>query len=113
MVEENSSAEKAGLKVGDIIIAIDDTEINTHSALVATVATYRAGDTVTLKIMRDQKEMELKLTLAEKQPAAEQEQSQPAQSGQQQQQPSGGQQYGSNDRYYYQWPFGSFFNFPF
>lgn len=116
VVEENSSAEKAGLKVGDIIIAIDDTEINTHSALVATVATYRAGDTVTLKILRDQKEMELKLTLAEKQPAEEQPQSQQPQPSQQQQQPSGGQQYGGNDRYYSQWPFGnfgSFFGFPF
>ncbi len=113
VVEENSSAAKAGLKVGDIIIAIDDTEINTHSALVATVATYRAGDTVTLKIMREHKEMELKLTLAEKQPAAQEEQVQQPQQPQPSQQPSGG---GNNDRYYYQWPFGnfgSFFNFPF
>ena len=107
VVEEDSSAQKAGLKVGDIIIAIDETEINTHSALVATVATYRAGDTVTLKIMRDHKEMELQLTFAEQKPntaqAQENQQSQPAQ------QPSGG----NNGGYYNQWPFGSFFNFPF
>lgn len=118
VVEKNSSAEKAGLKVGDIIIAIDETEINTHSALVATVATYRAGDTVALKIMRDHKEMELKLTFAEQQPAAEEPESQPAQTQpSQQQQPSSGQYgNGNNGGYYYQWPFGgfgNFFNFPF
>lgn len=107
VVEEDSSAQKAGLKVGDIIIAIDETEINTHSALVATVATYRAGDTVTLKIMRDHQEMELQLTFAEQQPNTTQTQeSQPSQPAQQ---PSGG----NNGGYYYQWPFGSFFNFPF
>ena len=114
VVEENSSAEKAGLKVGDIIIAIDETEINTHSALVATVATYRAGDTVTLKIMRDHKEMELKLTLAERQPTDPQgpqelERSESQQQIPQQQVPNNGQ----GGSYYYQWPFGSFFNFPF
>ena len=113
VVEENSSAAKAGLKVGDIIIAIDETEINTHSALVATVATYRAGDTVTLKIMRDHKEMELKLTFAEEQPVTEEEQPQQTQP-QPSQQPSSGN--GNNGGYYYQWPFGNFgnfFNFPF
>ncbi|MBE6973726.1 MAG: trypsin-like serine protease [Ruminococcaceae bacterium] len=114
VVEENSSAAKAGLKVGDIIIAIDETEINTHSALVATVATYRAGDTVTLKIMREHKEMELKLTFAERQPTdpqGPQEVEKPASQQQtpQQQTPNSGQ----GGSYYYQWPFGSFFNFPF
>ena len=108
VVEEGSAAEKAGLKVGDIIIAIDDTEINTHSALIATVATYRAGDTVTLKILRDQKEQELKLTLAERQPEPEE---QPQQ--QQPQQLPEGQYGGNNGGYYFQWPFGDIFNFPF
>ena len=109
VVEEDSAAEKAGLKVGDIIIAIDDTEINTHSALIATVATYRAGDTVTLKILRDQKEQELKLTLTERQPEPEE---QPQQQQPQQQMPEG--QYGGNNGgYYFQWPFGDIFNFPF
>ena len=113
VVEEDSSAAKAGLQVGDIIIAIDDTEINTHSALVATVATYRAGDTVTLKIMRSREEMELQLTFAEQQPQEEQpNQAQPVQP---QQQVPGGQYGGGNNDggHYYQWPFSDFFNFPF
>lgn len=109
VVEENSSAAKAGLKVGDIIIAIDETEINTHSALVATVATYRAGDTVTLKIMREHKELELKMTFAERQPTD-------PQGPQELEQPESQQQIPNNGQGYYQWPFsgfGSFFNFPF
>lgn len=114
VVEENSSAAKAGLQVGDIIIAIDDTEINTHSALVATVATYRAGDTVTLKIMRAREEMELQLTFAEQQPQEEQpEQVQPAQQQPQQQAPGGQYGGGNSGGYYFQWPFSDFFNFPF
>jgi len=114
VVEENSSAEKAGLKVGDIIIAIDDTEINTHSALIATVATYRAGDTVTLKIMREHKEMELKVTLAERQPTDPEGAQEIEKPNAQQQLPSGGNNNGGS--YYYQWPFGGFgsiFGFPF
>lgn len=110
VVDEGSSAERAGLKVGDIIIAIDETEINTHSALVATVATYRAGDTVTLKIMREHQEMELQLTFDEKQP--EDQRTQVEQSPSVQQQPSVNQPYGGNG-YYSQWPFDSFFDFPF
>ena len=105
-VESGSCAEKAGLQVGDIIIAMDDTEINTHSALVAAKATYRAGDTVTLKIMRDHQAMERQLTFDEEQPAQETQQ-------QTQTQPDAGQNgggYGGNGNSYYQWPFG---NWPF
>lgn len=110
-VEPGSCAEKAGLKVGDIIIAIDDTEINTHSALVATVATYRAGDTATLKFVRNHQMQEVELTFDEKQPATDDGQNQ----GEVQADPGNGQNGqsvpdGGNGSYYYQWPFG---NFPF
>jgi len=64
-VEAGSCAEKAGLQVGDIIVAMDDTVITTHSALVATKATYRAGDTAVLKVVRNQQELELQVTFDE------------------------------------------------
>ena len=86
-VEAGSCAEKAGLQVGDIITAIDDTVVTTHSALVATKATYRAGDTVTLKFVRDHQPMELQVTFDEEPPAAPAVQ-QPQQNPQQQQQPN-------------------------
>ena len=102
-VEEGSCAEKAGLQVGDIITAIDDTVVTTHSALVATKATYRAGDTVTLKIVRSHQEMELQVTFDEEPPAGVTPQ-QPQQSQQSQQTQPGGQ---------YQNPYGSIFGWPF
>jgi len=70
-IEAGSCAEKAGLKVGDIITAIDDTEIATHPALVAAKAMYRAGDTVKLTVVRDHQKMELQLTFDEETPSAQ------------------------------------------
>ena len=117
LVEEDSSAAKAGLQVGDIIIAIDDKEINSHSALVATVGTYRAGDTVVLTVMRDREELKLTVVLGEKQAAQPEQEAVPEQDQRPGQQPgNGGQSGGRNDRgseFYYQWPFSEFFGFPF
>ena len=80
-------------------------------ALVATVATYRAGDTATLKFVRNHQMQEVELTFDEKQPATDDGQNQ----GEVQADPGNGQNGqsvpdGGNDSYYYQWPFG---NFPF
>ena len=118
-VEAGSCSEKAGLQVGDIITAINDTEITTHSALVAAKAMYRAGDTVTLKVVRNHQELELQLTFDEEAPPA-QESTQPApdaqqgqsqypQQGQSQYPQQGGQ---SGQGSYYPWdmfPFGGLF----
>ncbi len=71
-VSEGSCAQKAGLQVNDIITAIDGTAIDSSSALSAALsADYRAGDTVTLTIFRQQQEMELTVTLDEKTPQTE------------------------------------------
>ena len=110
-VEEGSCAQKAGLQVGDIITSMDDTVITTHSALVAAKATYRAGDTATLKIVRNHEEMELKITFDEELPRqqTEPQQNQPGQS----QNGQGGNGYGNygngNNGFYFQWPFDSMF----
>ncbi len=113
-VEEGSCAQKAGLQVGDIITSMDDTVITTHSALVAAKATYRAGDTVTLKIVRDHEEMELKITFDEELPSQQtqpqQPQSDPAQNGQGGNGGSYGNGYG-NGGSYLPWPFDSMFPF--
>ncbi|MBQ9973713.1 MAG: trypsin-like peptidase domain-containing protein [Oscillospiraceae bacterium] len=123
-VEAGSCSEKAGLKPGDIITQIDDTVITTNSALIAAKATYKAGDTVTLKITRSGQELELKLTFDEEQQQTQQaqqpQQSQPSQQPQQQPQqqqpqqqwPGNGQDsWNNNDSFFFQWPFGSFFPF--
>ncbi len=102
-VAEDSCAQKAGLQVNDIITAIDDTAIDSSSALTAALSTdYKAGDTATLTVIRDQKEVKLTITFDEKN--AETEANNRLQQNNQQQQPSQG-----NGGYYYQWPFGDLF----
>lgn len=65
-VTEGTPAEEAGLKVGDVITAIDDHEVKTIQELNNYKAqNYEVGDTVTLKVYRDGKETEVELTLSE------------------------------------------------
>ena len=98
-VAEGSCAQKAGLQVNDIITAIDGTAVDSPSALTAALSSgYKAGDTITLTVVRSLQETSLTVTLDEKNAnteAANQIQEQSSQS----QQGSG----------YYNWPFGSFF----
>ena len=99
-VAEGSCAQKAGLQVNDIITAIDDTAVDSPSALTAALSTdYKAGDTAVLTVIRNQQELQLTVTLDEKN--AETEAANPLQQQQNQQ--------SSGNNNYYQWPFGSFF----
>lgn len=49
-VDPNSAAERAGLRKGDVITRLDDQLISNADSLVATVRSYRPGDTVTLTV---------------------------------------------------------------
>ena len=103
-VAEGSCAQKAGLQVNDIIIAIDNTAIDSSSALTAALSTgYKAGDTATLTVIRNQQERKLTITFDEKN--AQTEANNPLQQDSQPQQPSQG---GQDNGYYYQWPFNVF-----
>ena len=96
-VAEGSCAQKAGLQVNDVITAIDDTAIDSPSALTAALSTgYKAGDTATLTVIRSQKELKLTITFDEKNAQTEANNPQQTQQSQQQQGQSG----------YSQWPFG-------
>ena len=64
-VDQFSAAEKAGIKIGDVITAIDGKEIKTIDELNEIKNTHKIGDVVTLKIYRDAKYQDIKLTLAE------------------------------------------------
>lgn len=64
-VEDFSSAQKAGIKVGDVITAIDGTTITTMDELNNIKYSHSIGDTVTLKLIREGKEIEVSLTLSE------------------------------------------------
>ncbi len=64
-VIEDGAAEKAGLQVGDIIIAIQDTPVTTTEELNAVKNEYNAGDTIMLRIYRGGEELSVQLTLEE------------------------------------------------
>ncbi|MCX6762908.1 MAG: PDZ domain-containing protein [Candidatus Moranbacteria bacterium] len=58
-----SSADKAGIKVGDIILSVNGDEVNPDQNLAYLISKYHPGDEVTLKLVRDGKDMELKAVL--------------------------------------------------
>ena len=64
-IEENSPAQSAGLKIGDVITKINDTSVSTVDALNKVKNNCNIGDTVTLTIMRGGEEKQISLTLAE------------------------------------------------
>lgn len=61
------STADAGLRAGDLIIMMDDHDIQSYSDLKAALALYKAGDNVQLTVLRDNKEVSFRVTLAEKQ----------------------------------------------
>ena len=64
-IEEFSAAEKAGLKIGDVIIEADGQKITTVDELNEIKNQKEIGDTMTLTIYRDGEEREVTLTLQE------------------------------------------------
>ena len=64
-IDTFSAAEKAGLKIGDVIIEADGTKITTMDELNNIKNKHKVGDKMTLKINRDGKEKEITLTLQE------------------------------------------------
>ena len=65
-VGEGTPAAKAGLEVGDVIVAVDGKPVDSADSLVGHVREKTTGDTVTLTVLRDGKSMEVKATLAAK-----------------------------------------------
>jgi serine protease Do len=62
-INKNSAGEAAGLQLGDIILSVDGVEVNTANALQSVVASRYPGETVTLKVYRNKKSFEKKVTL--------------------------------------------------
>ena len=64
-VVSGSAAEDAGIKVGDVIVAVDDKTVDSASELRTTIGLRRTGETVRIKVVRDGKNQTLKATLTE------------------------------------------------
>ena len=61
-----SPADKAGLKVGDVVTAIDAKTVSTSDDLTAIVATYQPGDKATLTVKRDGSTTKIDITFGQR-----------------------------------------------
>ena len=64
-VLEGSCGDKAGLRAGDIITAVADTAVTSSDQLKSAVKNYKAGDTVSFTLFRDQQLQTIEVTLDE------------------------------------------------
>lgn len=64
-IDEFSAAEKAGLKIGDVIIKADDKDIKTMDELNEIKNSHQIGDSMNLKVNRAGKEIDVTVTLQE------------------------------------------------
>ncbi len=62
-IKKNSPAEKAELKVGDIILEINGEKIQSEETIIAIINDAKAGDVLDLKIYRDKRTFNVHLTL--------------------------------------------------
>ncbi len=63
-VQPGSPSDQAGLKEGDVIVAVDGTSVDAQHPLLELVSAHPAGSTVTLTVSRGTDTLQLKVTLA-------------------------------------------------
>lgn len=62
-ISENSGAEKAGIREGDVITRVNSMEVNTISQLLEVVGQFRPGDIVAVEVRREGKPMKYNVEL--------------------------------------------------
>jgi len=62
-VYPNTPAEKGGIEVGDIILEVEGYRINDENTMFSVFHEFRTGQTITLKIIRDNKEITKQMKL--------------------------------------------------
>ncbi len=65
-VAPGSPAARAGLRVRDVIVAFDGNELTDESSLGRYMRQHKPGDIVSLRVLRNNQEMTVKVTLGEK-----------------------------------------------
>ena len=65
-IAPGSGAADSDLQVGDVIVAVDGSEITDPTSLGAAIATYRPGDTITVTVQRDGSTTDVTVTLGTK-----------------------------------------------
>ncbi len=58
-----SAASRSGLNVGDVILQVDEYKINNEQTLIGVFQEFRTGQTISIKILRDNEQLIKKMTL--------------------------------------------------
>jgi putative serine protease PepD len=66
VVTAGSPAEQAGLRVGDLVVAIDGQAVASTGELGAGIRSHKPGDKITLKVIRDGSETTITATLTQR-----------------------------------------------
>jgi len=72
-VQPNSPAAAAGVRRGDVIVAIDGSPVADYNSLRNRIASTQPGSTVALRVLRDGREQQLRATLGEREAEAARE----------------------------------------
>ena len=64
-IVDGSPAERAGLRAGDVIVAVDGEQISERRDLSTLLLGYRPGDTITLRVLRESSTTQVQVTLGE------------------------------------------------
>ncbi|MFM8265889.1 MAG: S1C family serine protease [Acidimicrobiia bacterium] len=62
-VQPDSPAQKAGIEVGDVVLAVDGEPVNGQAGLVAAIRDRSPGDTITIDLVRDGERVSVTATL--------------------------------------------------
>lgn len=62
-VDPDSAAGQSGIKEGDVITAVGDSEISTGDALILNIRSHKVGDKVPVTVRRDDKDVRIDVTL--------------------------------------------------
>jgi serine protease DegQ len=65
-VFNNTPAEQGGVKTGDLLVAVDGKPVTDSASMLALVSAISPGNSAQLKLLRAQKEVELKVTVAKR-----------------------------------------------
>ncbi|HTE15705.1 MAG TPA: PDZ domain-containing protein, partial [Burkholderiales bacterium] len=65
-VIRDTPAEQGGMKSGDLLIAVDGKPVTDSASMLTLISAIAPGTGATLKVMRAQKEVELKVTVGKR-----------------------------------------------
>ena len=65
-VQDATPAADAGVRAGDLVVAVDGTTIDGATGLIAAIRDLQPGDATTITIVRDGERMDLTVTLTDR-----------------------------------------------